>query len=99
MQAEGGLNLQSLLCHFLSAVLASWWQYTPLVPELRRQSQVDLCTQDQPGVQSKFQGSQGYIEKPCLKTKNKRTLSLSTGFTGMHYSSKVVLIYTLAHYE
>lgn len=63
MQAEGGLNLQSLLCYFLSAVLASWWQYTPLVPELRRQSQVDLCTQDQPDVQNKFQGSQSYIEQ------------------------------------
>jgi hypothetical protein len=39
----------------------------PLIPALGRQRQVDLYEfQDQSGIQSKFQDSQGYIEKPCL---------------------------------
>jgi hypothetical protein len=37
-----------------------------------RQRQVDFCVRGQPGLQSEFQNSQGYTEKPCLKnTKNK----------------------------
>jgi hypothetical protein len=42
-----------------------------LIPALGRQRQVDFCVQGQPGLQSEFQDSQGYTEKPCLgKTKN-----------------------------
>jgi hypothetical protein len=42
----------------------------PLVPALGRQRQVDLCESvGQAGVQREFQDSQGYTEKPCLKTK------------------------------
>ena len=33
-----------------------------------------VCVPSQPGVQSKFQDSQGYTEKPCFKIK-KKTLS------------------------
>jgi hypothetical protein len=29
--------------------------------------------QGQPGLQSEFQDSQGYTEKPCLKTKQNKT--------------------------
>ena len=36
---------------------------TPLIPARGRQRQVDLY---------EFQDSQGYVEKPCLKTKNKQ---------------------------
>lgn len=44
------------------------WKCTPLIPALRSQRQVDLGVQSQPGLlQSKFQGSKGYTEKPCLK--------------------------------
>jgi hypothetical protein len=44
----------------------------PLIPALGRQRQVDFWVQGQPGLQSEFQDSQGYTEKPCLeKTKNK----------------------------
>jgi hypothetical protein len=42
-------------------------------PALRRQRQVDLWVRGQPGLQSEFQDSQGYTEKPCLeKPKKKR---------------------------
>jgi hypothetical protein len=43
-----------------------------LVPGLRRQRQVDLWIRDQPGLQSEFQDSQGYTEKPCLEKQNKQ---------------------------
>jgi hypothetical protein len=43
-----------------------WWR-TPLVPALRRQRQADFWVQSQPGLQSEFQDSQGYTEKPCLE--------------------------------
>jgi hypothetical protein len=44
----------------------AWW-HTPLVLALRRQRQVDFWVWGQPGLQSEFQDSQGYTEKPCLK--------------------------------
>jgi hypothetical protein len=48
-----------------------WWR-TPLIPGLGRQRQADFRVQGYPGLQSEFQDSQGYTEKPCLKkTKNK----------------------------
>jgi hypothetical protein len=39
----------------------------PLIPALGRQTQVDFWVPGQPGLQSEFQDSQGYTEKPCLK--------------------------------
>jgi hypothetical protein len=42
----------------------------PLIPALERQRQADFWVRGQPGLQSEFQDSQGYTEKPCLK-KNK----------------------------
>jgi hypothetical protein len=48
-----------------------WWR-TPLVPALGRQRQVDFCVRGQPGLQSEFQDSQDYTEKPCLKKKKKK---------------------------
>jgi hypothetical protein len=44
----------------------------PLIPALRRQRQADLCVQNQSGLQSEFQDSQGYTEKPCLEKTNKK---------------------------
>jgi hypothetical protein len=45
-------------------------------PSTLRQRQADFCIQGQPGLQSEFQDSQSYTEKPCLqkkkKTKNKK---------------------------
>jgi hypothetical protein len=50
-----------------------WWR-TPLTPALGRQRQVDFWVRGQPGLQSEFQDSQGYTEKPCLeKQTNKQT--------------------------
>jgi hypothetical protein len=48
-----------------------WW-HMPLIPALGRQRQADFGVRGQPGLQSEFQDSQGYTEKPCLKT-NKQT--------------------------
>ena len=45
-----------------------WW-HTPLIPALRRQRQVDLWVRGQPSLQSEFQDSQGYTEKPHLRKK------------------------------
>jgi hypothetical protein len=53
---------------------ACW--YTPLIPALGRQRQADLWVWGQPGLQSEFQDSQGYTEKPCLKKKKKKKTCL-----------------------
>jgi hypothetical protein len=50
----------------------AWW-LTPLIPALGRQRQVDFWVQGQPGLQSEFQDSQGYTERPCLEKQNKQT--------------------------
>jgi hypothetical protein len=39
----------------------------PLVSVLRRQRQMNLYIQGQPGLQSEFQDSQGYTENPFIK--------------------------------
>jgi hypothetical protein len=52
----------------------AWW-HTPLIPALGRQRQTDFWVWGQPGLQSEFQESRGYTEKPCLekpKEKKKR---------------------------
>jgi hypothetical protein len=49
-----------------------WWRM-PLIPALGSQRQVDFWVRGQPGLQSEFQDSQGYTEKPCLKNQNKQT--------------------------
>jgi hypothetical protein len=43
----------------------------PLITALRRQRQADFWVRGQSGLQSKFQDSQGYKEKPCLEKQNK----------------------------
>jgi hypothetical protein len=48
-----------------------WW-CTPLIPALGRQRQADFWVRGQPGLQSEFQNSQGYTEKPCLFKKKKK---------------------------
>jgi hypothetical protein len=45
---------------------------TPLTPALGRQRQADFWVRGHPGLQSEFQDSQGYTEKPCLKRKKKK---------------------------
>jgi hypothetical protein len=41
-----------------------------VIPALGRQRQVDFWIWGQPGLQSEFQDSQGYTEKPCLKNQS-----------------------------
>jgi hypothetical protein len=50
----------------ISLEAGQWW-HRPLILALGRQRHVDFLVQGQPGLQSKFQDSQGYTEKPCLK--------------------------------
>jgi hypothetical protein len=52
--------------------LARQWGHTPLIPALGRQRQADFWVQGQPGLQSEFQDSQSYTEKPCLKKPKKK---------------------------
>jgi hypothetical protein len=40
----------------------------------------NLWVWSQPGVQSKFQDSQGYTEKPCLEKTNKQTNKTPKGW-------------------
>jgi hypothetical protein len=52
-----------LFCFVWGCVSWAWW-HTPLIPA--------GGFRGQPGLESEFQDSQGYKEKPCLKkTKNK----------------------------
>ena len=48
---------------------AGWWWHIPLISALGRQR---LAGQGQPGLQSKFQESQGYTEKPKKKKKKRQ---------------------------
>ena len=45
-----------------------WW-HMPLIPELERKRQVDLCE----ASMDKFQNSQGYKRNPVSKRKRKET--------------------------
>ena len=61
-------------CVYNLSYLKSWaslvWWCTPLIPALGRQKQAGVW--GQPGLQSEFQDSQGYTEKPCLKKPKRR---------------------------
>jgi hypothetical protein len=51
-----------------------------LILALGKQRQVDFQPRGQPDLQSEFQDSQGYTEKPCLnKTKKKRKKKRAIG--------------------
>jgi hypothetical protein len=71
------ISIQSIfffksICFKKAKRSGQWWR-TPLIPALGRQRQVDFWVRGQPGLQSEFQDSQGYTEKPCLeKQKNKK---------------------------
>jgi hypothetical protein len=53
-------------------------------PSTREAEEGDFWVQGQPGLQSEFQDSQGYTEKPCLKKPGgKKKLSKIAQFPGM----------------
>jgi hypothetical protein len=54
----------------LNSVHAGRWWRMPLILALVRQRPADFWVQGQPGLQSEFQDSQDYTEKPCLEKKN-----------------------------
>ena len=58
---------QAALGLLKSAIHTGQWWHLPLIPVLGRQRQEDFWVRGQPGLQSEFQDSQGYTEKPCLK--------------------------------
>lgn len=63
-----------------------WW-HMPLMPEFRRQWQVDLC---EPDLHCKFQARQSYLVRPCQKTKQKQKQGGSVRFPDIR-SNPVVL--------
>jgi hypothetical protein len=66
-------EIYSIFCVMTPEKLSSraWW-HTPVIPALGRQRQVDFWVRGQPGLQSEFQDSQGYTEKPCLEKPKKQ---------------------------
>jgi hypothetical protein len=54
------LHLQAFKNYDLNLRPAGQWWCMPLIPALERQRQADL-------LQSEFQDSQSYTEKPCLE--------------------------------
>ena len=60
----------------------------PLISELRRQRQVDLC-EFKTDLWSEFQDSQSYTEKPCLKTKENETKQNKTKLKQTNYCPSI----------
>ena len=73
-----------------------WWRM-PLIPAFGKQRQADFWVRGQLGLQSEFQDSQGYTEKPCLKKKQKtkqqqkKTMNVWSLFFALQHISGVLL--------
>jgi hypothetical protein len=62
----------------------------PLIPELGRQRQADFRVRGQPGLQSEFQDSQDYTEKPCLGGKKKKKVGVGWLWIFLSSTEKVL---------
>jgi hypothetical protein len=71
-----------------------------LIPALGRQRQVDFWVRGQPGLQSKFQDSQGYTEIPCLDPppQKKKLLFTCTYETVVHHQGSCVQWHPRPHH-
>lgn len=72
---DWGKTARQIFFHVKRSLLG--WD-TPLIPALGGQRQEDLWVQRQPSQQNKFQASQSYVERRCLKeqsTTNQNHLS------------------------
>jgi hypothetical protein len=67
-------------------------QMLTFLPALGRQRQVDFWVRGQPGLQSEFQDSQGYTEKPCLEKKKKKKKQ-PTFYLDFHLCSDFILTF------
>jgi hypothetical protein len=71
----------------------------PSIPVLGRQRQADFWVRGQPGLQSEFQDSQGYTEKPCLGGGGERNND-PIPFPGLYFFLKrfiyLLYVYTVA---
>ena len=90
-------NLVRLPNGFQKGLFCIYWWCTPLIPALGRQKQADLWVRGQPGLQSEFQDSQGYTEKPCLEEKkqsqNQKGLFQTAVSVSMEERSNAMLLW------
>ena len=56
-------------CIIVLKKIQVWW-HTNSIPALRWLRQADFWVRGKPGLQSEFQNSQSYTEKPCLQRNN-----------------------------
>jgi hypothetical protein len=63
----------------------------PLIPALRRQRQADFWDRGQPGLQSEFQDSQGYTEKPWLEKKECNKIQMNCSHPHLGFSTCFIL--------
>ena len=70
---EGGYSFtKDTNKNHLKVKTAGQWWHIPLISALGRQRQADFWVWGQSVLQSEFQDSQGYTEKPCLKKWKKK---------------------------
>jgi hypothetical protein len=74
-----------------SFISRAWWRM-PLIPALGRQRQADFWVQGQPGLQSEFQDSLDYTEKPCLKKTKKQKTKNKQLYINMSWRAVVFIV-------
>jgi hypothetical protein len=57
-----------------------------------RQRQADFWVRGQPGLQSEFQDSQGYTEKPCLEKQNKTKQKTNKKNQVTHFTENILFL-------